>query len=58
MICHVLADSGENLSSLLMVDGVVFDCAILRFWWYCVYVCSGWELKFLVLWVADCGGIV
>jgi hypothetical protein len=53
-----LADSGENLSSLLMADWVVFDCVILGFLWYCVDIYSGWELEFLVLWVADRGGIL
>jgi hypothetical protein len=32
-----------------MADWVVFDCVILGFLWYCVDICSGWELEFLVL---------
>jgi hypothetical protein len=41
-----------------MADWVVFDCVILGFLWYCVDIYSGWELEFLVLWVADRGGIL
>jgi hypothetical protein len=40
-IRSILADSVENLSSLLMADGVVFGFVILGFLWYCVDVCSG-----------------
>jgi hypothetical protein len=60
-----LADSSENLSSLLMADSseiVVFDGVIWRFLrccvdvWLILVVWCNFEIS--VMWVSDCGGIV